>query len=488
VAQGKLNLMVGGTLQRSVSNGTFFRGLNYSSEALLNSLIGAGSIVMEYNNYFDYKYASLYGRVNYDWKGKYLVNATFRRDASSRFGPDNALANFGAIGAAWIFTEEEFMQNGVSWLSYGKLRASYGTTGNDQITNYIHLPLLSATQPYQGQTALFQANLPNSAVKWETNRKLEAAIELGFLNDRIMLITNYYRNRSGNQLLSTALPTQSGFNSYTTNLPAVVQNSGVEIDLNTTNFRNKDFTWTSNFNISFYKNKLVSFPGLATSFYSSSYVVGQPIDLVRRYNYLGYDPVTGAPMFEDVNKDGAIDFANDRVIVPPGTPYYGGLNNTLSYRNWDFSFFFQFHHRKGSTNNVNSPIGSSRSNQNTSVTDRWRESGDAARFPAATSTSGTPLYMAYSQYSSSTALWGDASFLKLRSASFAFNLPKEWISVMKMGSCKIYAEGQNLFTWMKNKYIFDPETSVSGGPPGLGTGMIAMPPLRTIVFGINCSF
>lgn len=488
VAEGKLNLMVGGTLQRSVSNGTFFRGLNYSSEALLNSLIGAGTIVMDYNNYFDYKYASLYGRVNYDWKGKYLLNATFRRDASSRFGPDNAMGNFGAVGAAWIFTEEDFIQDAISWLSYGKLRGSYGITGNDQITNYIHLSLLSTTQTYQGQTALIQASLPNPGVKWETNRKLEAAIELGFLEDRIMLITNYYRNRSDNQLLASALPTQSGFNSYTVNLPAVVQNSGIEIELNTVNFRTKDFSWNTGFNVSFYKNKLVSFPGLATSFYSGTYIVGQPIDLIRRYHYIGYDPATGAPQFEDVNKDGAIDFTNDRIIIPPGTPYYGGLNNTFTYRNWDFSFFFQFHHRKGNTNNLNSPIGSSRNNQNTSLGDRWRASGDVAAFPAATSTAGTPLYLSYSQYSSSTATWGDASYLKLRSASLAFNLPKAWLSGMKMSNCKIYAEGQNIFTWMKNKYIFDPETSVSGGAPGLGTGAIALPPLRTIVFGINCSF
>jgi TonB-linked SusC/RagA family outer membrane protein len=485
---GTLNVLAGGTLQRSLANGYNISGINYSSEALLNSLLGAGTVTVGGNNYFDYRYASFFGRVNYDWKGKYLLNATFRRDASSRFGPDNTFGNFGAVGAAWLFSNESFVSDALPWLSFGKIRASYGTTGNDQITNYIHLPLLSATQPYQGQTALFQATLPNQGIKWETTRKLEAAIELGFLQDRIMLIANYYRNRSGNQLLATSVATQSGYNSYTVNLPATVQNKGIELELNTTNIRTSRFSWNTSFNITFPKNRLVSFPNIEKSFYSSSYIVGQPIDLVRRYNYLGYDPGSGAPMYEDVNKDGAITFNDDRIVIPPGTPYYGGLNNTLTYRNWDFGCFFQFSHKKGSTNTFNSPLGSSRNNQHTALLDRWHQPGDEATYPAATSTPGTPLYAAYSQYSSSTALWGNAGYIRLRSANLAYNLPKKWLHSVRMDNCKIYAEGQNLFTWMKNKSIFDPETSVGGGPPGLGTGMIALPPLRTIVFGINCTF
>jgi TonB-linked SusC/RagA family outer membrane protein len=485
---GRLNVMVGGTMQRSLSNGNYLSGSNYSSEALLNSLIGAGLVTVLYNNYFDYKYASLFGRVNYDYKKKYLINATFRRDASSRFGPENAIANFGAIGAGWVFTQEDFVADNLDWLSFGKLRASYGSTGNDQIVNYIYLPLLSSASTYQGQTALIRATLPNPGVKWETTRKLDLAMELGFLKDKIMLVADYYRNRSDGQLLSAALPTQSGYNSYTVNLPAVVQNSGIEVEINTTNFKRRNFSWTTSFNITFPKNKLVSFPGLASSFYASSYVVGEPIDLVRRYEYTGYDPKTGIPQYADQNTDGAIDFNNDRKIIHPGTPFFGGLNNTFSFRNWDFSFFFQYNHRNGATNNINTPIGSSRSNQNTSLIDRWKNPGDAATYPAATSTSGTPIYLAYTQYSSSTALWGDASYLKLRSASLAYTLPAAWLKKMKASNFKIYAESQNLFTWTKNKYIYDPETSVPGGAPGLGTGAIAMPPLRTIVLGVNCSF
>lgn len=485
--QDRLGLMVGGTYQRSLSTGQNLNAQNYSSEALMSSIVGAGTVTGS-ASYFDYRFASLFGRVNYDYKRKHLLNLTFRRDASSRFGPDNIYGDFGAVGAAWLFSQEDFVQEALPWLSLGKLRASYGSTGNDQISNYIYLPLLSAAGTYQGSSSLIRSTLPNPGIKWETTRKLEFGLELGFLNDRISFTGNYYRNRSADQLLSAALALQSGYNSYTVNMPALVQNSGVELELTSLNVKRYDFSWTSSLNVTFYQNKLVSFPGIEKSFYASSYLVGQPIDMVRKFIYTGYDPNTGVPQYQDLNKDGTIDFNNDRQIIKPGLPFFGGLNNTVSYRNWDLSFFLQFNHRKGATNNFSTPIGSSRSNQNTSVLDRWRQPGDNATYPAATSTSGTPIYLGYTQYSSSTALWGDASYLKLRSAAISYSFPQRWLMKAKIGSLKVYAEGQNLFTWTKNKYIYDPETSVPGGPPGLGTGMIAMPPLRTIVLGVNCSF
>lgn len=486
--QGRLNLLAGGSYQRSLSTGQSIDGRNYSNEALLGSLVGAGTIVLNSSNYFDYRFASVFGRVNYDYKQKYLLNVTFRRDASSRFGPDNIYADFGAVGAAWLFSEEDFIKQALPWLGLGKLRASYGTTGNDQIGNYLYLPLLSSAGTYLGSSALIRSTLPNPGIKWETTRKLEFGLELGMLNDRITFTGNYYRNRSADQLLSAALPTQSGYNSYNVNLPALVQNSGIELELNTLNLKAWNFGWRSSLNVTFYRNKLIEFPGIEKSFYASSYLIGQPVDVVRRYVYTGYDPNTGIPQYVDVNKDGSVDFNNDRQVIKPGNPFFGGLNNSFSYKNWDLSFFLQFHHRKGSTNTISTPIGSSRSNQNTSLLDRWRQPGDNATYPAATSTSGTPIYLGYTQYSSSTALWGDASYMKLRSASLSYTFPRAWISKANISNLKVYAEGQNLFTWAKNKYIYDPETSVPGGPPGLGTGMIAMPPLRTIVFGINCSF
>jgi TonB-linked SusC/RagA family outer membrane protein len=488
VSKGRLTALLGGSWQHNTSNGYYLNGTNYSSEALLGTLSAAGTTTVSYNNIVEYKYAAFFGRLNYDWQGKYLLNATFRRDGSSRFGPNNRFGNFGAIGAAWVFSEENFIKDNLRFLSFGKLRGSYGTTGNDQIGNYIYLPLYSSTTAYLGSPAIAPTTLPNPDIKWETTKKLEAALDLGFLRDRILLSVDYYRNRSGNQITFVGMATQTGYNSITQNLPALIQNTGLEIELNTINLKSQNFTWNTSLNVTLPKNKLVSFPGLETSFYSTSYIVGQPINFTRIYHYTGVDPSTGKAMYDDIDKDGSITL-NDRTIAPIGTPYYGGLTNDFSYKNFQLGIFFQFNHRYGVTNILNTRPGAL-VNQNTSYLNRWRQPGDVTNIPAATTTSGTAIYTSYNNYTSSDAVWGHASYLKLRSVNLSYTLPNNLISRLGMTNCRVYAEGQNLVTWAKNKYIYDTETTVQGGPSGLGTGTIGqvLPPLRTIVFGINCSF
>lgn len=488
ISEGKLTALLGASWQHNISKGQYLNGTNYSSEALLGTLSAAGMVTVSYNNNVQYKYNAFFGRLNYDWKGKYIANATFRRDGSSRFGPNNRFGNFAAIGGAWIFSDEAFMKR-VSFLSFGKLRGSFGTTGNDQISNYLYLPLYSSTTAYLGNPAIVPVTLPNANVKWETTRKIEGGIDLGFFNDRILLTASYYRNRSSDQITFVSVPLQSGYNSVTSNLPALIQNTGLELELNTTNIRSGDFRWTSSLNLNFPKNKLVSFPGLASSFYSTSYIVGQPINFTRVYHYLGVDPATGKALFEDIDKDGSITFANDRIVAPIGTPYYGGLSNQFTYGNWQLDVFFQFNHRFGTTKILNTRPGAL-VNQNTSYLNRWRAPGDATAIPGATATAGAVIYNSYNNYSSSDAVWGDASYIKLRSAQLAYSLPRSWTNRLKIANSRLFAETQNLFTWSKNRYIFDTETQVQGGPSGLGTGTVGqvLPPLRTIVFGINCSF
>lgn len=489
ISEGRLTALAGASWQHNTSNSKYFSGTNYSNEALLGSLTAAGMVTVFYDNIVEYKYAAGFGRLNYDWKGKYIVNANFRRDGSSRFGPNNRFGNFGSIGASWIFTEENFIRNNLSFLSFGKLRGSYGTTGNDQISNYNYLQLYNSTTAYLGNAAIVNGVLANPDIQWETTKKMEFAIELGFLKDRIYLTTNYYRNRSTNQLANLAYPYQSGYNSLLANLPALIENSGIEIDLSSTNVRGKDFKWTTAFNITLPKNKLVDFPGLATTFSSTSYIIGLPLKFSRLYHYTGVDPVTGKATYEDMDKNGIIN-TNDRYIGKIGTPYYGGLSNSFSYKGLQLDIFFQFNHRFG-VNNVISTRPGALINQNTSVSDRWKPGNtNNVFFPGASATAGSPIANSYAQFNQSDAIYGDASYIKFRSASLAYTLPAAWINRMKMSNCRLFFEGQNLFIWAKNKNIFDTETQVAGGPSGLGTGTIGQltPPLRTIVFGINCSF
>ncbi|RZK41730.1 MAG: SusC/RagA family TonB-linked outer membrane protein [Pedobacter sp.] len=488
MGQGKLTALIGTSFQQNTSNGTSIFGTNYSVEELLGTLSAAGTVTVRYNNIVKYKYNAVFAKLNYDWKEKYLINATFRRDGSSRFGPNNRFGNFGAIGAAWIFSSEDFMKDNLSFLSFGKLRASFGKTGNDQISNYIYLPLYSTTNPYLGNAALLPNTLPNESIRWETTNKLDLAIDLGFLKDRISFTANYYRNRSSDQITSNAVAFQSGYNSYTQNLPAVIQNKGLELDLNTTNIVSKDFSWKSSLNLTFTDNKLLAFPDLAKSFFASSYIVGEPINLIRLYNFLGVNPANGTATYEDRDGNGIIN-QNDRYVADLGTPFFGGFNNTFSYKGFELGIFLQFNHRFGVDQILNTRPGAL-VNQNDYWLGRWTPSNPSSNIPGSSANAGTPIAASYNFFTQSNAVYGDASYLKLRSVNLSYTIPTQWLKHLKVSNASIFAQGQNLYTWARNRYTLDTETTVQGGPPGLGTGTIGqvLPPLRTIAFGINCSF
>lgn len=492
ISKGKLTVLAGASWQKNTSNSTNLNGANYTNEALLGALSAAGTVTASFVNIVAYKYAAAFGRVTYNWKEKYILNSTFRRDGSSRFGSNNRFGNFGSVSGTWIFTEESFLQSKINFLSFGKLRASYGVTGNDQISNYIYLPLYTSTTAYLTLPTIYPQTLPNADIQWETTKKLEFAMDLGFLKDRILFTANYYRNRSSNLITFTRVPLQSGYNSQTANLPALVQNSGLELELNSTNIKLKNFEWKTGFNITLPNNKLIDFPGLANTFSATSYIIGQPINFTRVYNFLGVNPANGQAQYEDIDKDGQVTFANDRAVAPVGTLYYGGLSNSLRLKNWELDLFWQFNHRNGTTNIFSSPVGSLR-NQNTSVLNRWRVVGDVTSIPGASTTTaqaaGT-IGQSWSNYTSSSAVWGNASYWKLRSANVSYTLPILLVKKAGITSCRLFAQAQNLFIIAKNKYILDTETQVQGGPSGLGTGTIGqlVPPLRTFVFGINCSF
>ncbi|WP_437917889.1 SusC/RagA family TonB-linked outer membrane protein [Sphingobacterium sp. LRF_L2] len=488
LGNGKLTALIGTSFQQNSSNSQTTYGSNYDIESLLGSLSAAGNITAS-NNLVYYKYNAVFGKVNYDWQEKYLINGTFRRDASSRFGPNNRFGNFGALGLGWVFSKESFIEENLPFLSFGKLRGSYGTTGNDQIPNYIHLPLYSSsTTAYLLNPAMNVSTLSNENIQWETTKKLEFALDLGFLNDRISFTANYFRNRSGNQISSLTMPSQTGYNSYYANLPAVIQNTGLELELNTTNITNDQFTWKTSTNFTFFKNKLLEFQGLEKSSYANTYIVGEPLNFVRLYHYEGVDPTNGQAIYQDVDGDGSITNA-DTYIADLGTPFYGGFNNTFLYKGFELGVFFQFNHRFGVTKILNTRPGTF-INQNEYWLGRWNEDNTSSDIPGATATTTSNLYKSYGQYTSSDAVYGDASYIKLRSVNLSYHLPTSWTSRLKMSNCSIFAQGQNLFTWAKNKYILDTETTVQGGPAGLGTGTIGqvLPPLRTIVFGFNCQF
>src|SRR5690606_34106981 len=213
-----------------------------------------------------------------------ILNMTGRRDGSSRFGPDRRFGNFGSVGIGWIFSNMEPFEN-LSFLSFGKIRSSYGTTGNDQIADYGFLDTYSyGTDNYLNEVGLRPTRLANPDYSWETNKKFEVALELGFLEDRIFLSGSYYHNRSTDQLVGYSLPAITGFTSVQANLPATVQNTGLEVELNTVNIQSGNFTWKTALNLTLPRNELIKFDEIENSPYANTFAVGKSLNIVKRYH------------------------------------------------------------------------------------------------------------------------------------------------------------------------------------------------------------
>ena len=177
---------------------------------------------------------------------------------------------------------------------------------------------------------MYPVQLANAEYSWEVNKKLEAAVDLGFLSDRLMLGVSWYRNRSSNQLVGYVLPFITGFSSVQANLPATVENTGVEVTFSSLNLRTTDFNWETSFNITFPKNELISYPNIDQSSYAFKYKVGYPLNIDLLYDYQGIDPETGLYRVRDVNEDGRFDYSDRVVIQNWGRDFYGGLSNNLT--------------------------------------------------------------------------------------------------------------------------------------------------------------
>lgn len=471
---GMLNILAGGTLQKIENSGEFISASGYTSDDLLNS-IGAAGTLRGSNSYSEYKYTAIFGRVNYNWKNKYIINISGRIDGSSRFGPGNQFAIFGAGGAAWLFIQEKFFQKLLPVFSYGKLKVSYGTTGNDQIGDYKYISTWTiSTIPYQQIPVLNPLRLANPDFAWEVNRKLQGGIDLGFFNDRILITAVYYRNRTDNQLVNYPLPIQTGFSSLgAKNIPAVVQNTGYEFELMTKNIATKNFLWTTSINLSTSKNKLISYPDLSVSSYANTYVVGQSLNVIYRYDFLGVDPATGIYQFRDVNNDGLLN-SGDYVVSGNTDPrYYGGIINNITYKRIELSFLFEFRKQTGSDfrRDITSSPGSF-VNQPVTVLQRWQHPGDISAVQKFSGYYASPASSIMTRFVASNGAYSDASFMRLKNLSLSYRLPK--IKKLAIETCQLYIQGQNLLTITKYKGS-DPENQ----------NLYRLPPLRTITVGIK---
>jgi len=482
LGKGKLDILLGTTLQQLFNNGEQVLGSGYNSDLALKNILAAATIFAYSANSTVYKYTALYSRINYNWRDKYIINLTGRRDGTSRFGSQDQFGSFGAVGAAWIFSEESFFPSHLPFLSFGKLRASYGTTGSDQISDYAFLPLynfLVTEVPYQGVTGLLPAGLSNPYLKWESTCKLQMGIDLGFLGNRILLNSTYARNRSSSQLLFYPLPFTTGVSSIFQNFPATIQNTSWEFTLNTTNISTQGFSWSTSLNLTIPRNKLVAYPGLENSTYKSLLSIGHPLSVSKVYRYTGVSTATGEYTIADA--DGKPTTTPDFSTAPtewlsPLPKYYGGLQNSLSFSGFQLDFMLQFVKQIGPNTMFNgvgpSPgqFSAGGSNQPITVLDRWRQPGNVATIQKYSTQ--TPITFYYPGLSG--AAFSDASFIRLKNLSLSWQLPSKWIQPARLKHCRIYMQGQNLWTITSYKGL-DPEIR----------SLSSLPPLRMLTAGIQ---
>tara|TARA_R110000851_G_scaffold207537_2_gene359645 strand:- start:31753 stop:34752 length:3000 start_codon:yes stop_codon:yes gene_type:complete len=471
----KLDVLLGYTAQQETSRIFSQYAEGFATNSQIMNLAAANYIKVMNDAESVYKYQAIFGRLNYTYNNRYILNLTGRRDGSSRFGPNNRFANFGAVGAAWLFSEEAGVKKALPFLSYGKLRGSYGSTGNDQIGDYRYYNSYGSTGiPYNGTIGLYPTALYNPNFGWEENRKAELALELGVFDNRITANINYYRNRSSNQLVEIPLPGTTGFAGILGNLDALVENRGWEFELNTVNLNSGNWKWNTSFNFTFPKNELLEFPNLGSSTYANSYVMGQPITIVRVLHFTGVDPETGIYTFEDYNGDGQISAPEDRkAIIDTAPEWYGGLSNTLAYGNLELDIFFQFSKQLAQNSNRWGTTPGAMVNQPVGVLDAWSVAGDQTDTQGYTTGGSYDRVVAAYNLGQSDAAFSDATYLRLKNISLAYNIPNFLHSV---SNAKVFLQGQNLYTL----------TEYKGQDPEQTLGFI--PALRWLGAGVTVTF
>jgi TonB-linked SusC/RagA family outer membrane protein len=480
ISMGKLDVLAGGTLNKRMMQGNAINAVGYTSDQLLTSLAGTATTnVSATNTANQYAYEAFFGRINYNWRDKYIVNLTGRRDGSSRFGPGYRFSNFGAIGAAWLFSNEYLLKN-VKWLSYGKIRGSYGKTGNDQIGDYRFFDSWKAGSSYYDSTTLNADKLFTPNLHWERNNKAEVALELGLFHDRILLTTALYRNINEEPLVSYPLSGVAGFNSVTTNLEGVqVENKGIEISFSSRNIETKSFKWSSNFNITVPNNQLKKYPNLEESSYASSYQIGKSLNSIVRYQFMGVDPQTGIGSIADQNGDNKASSANDFIFNGKTDPVvYGGFSNTFTYKGLSATVFLQYNKQMGAnwySNTTLRGVGTAYNIPETGFQRSWHHPEDVAEFPRfGTSIGSLSALNGYYATYYSTRVYSDVSYIRLKNVFLSYDVNPDVLKRMRFNNLRVFVQGQNLLTFTKYKDA-DPETQ----------NFTVLPPMKSFVGGIQ---
>lgn len=490
-----LSAVMGTEFQNSTTDNSWLEGRNFPSDDL-KTLSSAGLINNGTSTLTEYAFLSYFSRFNIDYKSKYLFTVAGRIDKSSRFGKNKRSGFFPALSAGWVLTKEDFLADNKT-VSFLKFRTSYGLTGNAGIGNFQHLGLFGVT-PYNAEPGFYPSQIANDDLSWESTRQLDFGLDFGFFKNRISGEIDYYVKKTDDLLLDVPVPGTSGFNVQTRNIGSV-ENKGFEFVLNTSNLTG-ELEWKTSFNFSVNKNKVT---GLGTqdiidagnSRNMNVVKVGEPLGVFYGAEYAGVDPANGDAIWYVNQKDdngnivnpGATtnDFAaaNFVVLGHPTPDLMAGLTNTIGYKGFELAFTLQ-----GVSGNkihlTGDPYMSANAawfdNQTTDQLNCWKQPGDVVSVPQ------PRIGYSNGDQARSSRFLSDGSYLKLRSLTFGYELPKKFISKAKFDRIRLYLQAENLLTFTKYRG-WDPEVSSDDFVTNVVSGVdfYSAPQPRSITLGIN---
>lgn len=480
-----IDALVGFSFQRSDTKETSAEGRGFPNSEFTKIASAAIKTGGSSSAQTEFVFLSQFARLNYAFRNKYLVSGSIRRDGSSRFGANNRYGTFGAGSIGWVVTEESFLKEN-KYLSFLKLRASYGLTGNAEIGNFASRDLFGSL-PYADQAGIAPGSaLGNPDLTWENTAQTDLGLEFGFLDNRISGEIDVYEKKTTDLLLTRQLSFTSGRSSVLENVGAL-QNRGLEISLNTRNF-DKAFKWSTNFNISFNRNKITELAAPIQTQYLGSVRVGEPIGVFYGLKYVGVDPENGDALY-DAGEGQTTNNPGEGLLQVLGNPnpdFTGGITNTFSFKGVDLSVLGQF----VSGNDLYNAAGIYQSangdyfdNQTLDQLDRWQNPGDITDVPQARLYGGNGT-------AQSSRWMTDGSFFRLKNITLGYNIPSSLAKRGYLQSARIYVTGQNLATFTKYEG-YDPEvnTAAFGGSNILIGHDFYTPPLaKTILVGLNLGF
>lgn len=479
----KLDGFVGVEYQANRTSDVDATGLGFPSNKF-KKLVSATDIQDANSSETESSFASYFAKVNYKLNDRFLFGASFRVDGSSRFGKDTKYGSFPAASVGWILSEENFLSRS-NVVSFLKLRASYGRTGNAEINDYAWRSLISATD-YANIAGLVTTQIGVPDLTWEKADQVDFGLDFGFWNNRITGEIDYFRKETSGLLLGAPIPSVLGFTTITKNIGSM-QNNGWEFVINAAILRG-DLGWTVSANLSTYKNEITELfsPVQPQARTLGRLAVGQPYGQYFGKKYAGVDPANGDALYyrADMTTTAVYSQGVDTIVGDPNPDFYGGFNNRFTYKGFDLDIQCQFV-KGGDLYNIagffQSVNGDYFDNQTEDQMGYWRKPGDVTRIPQ-------PRLYAGNGAGKSDRWVQDGSYFRVKSVNLGYNIPRKVLNRIKVDNARVYVAALNLFTFTDYRG-YDPEINTTyTGNVNLGHDFYTPPQAKTISVGINIGF